>query len=225
MFEQMKKNTVEATNQLKESEFVRFENPEGKGKRVMFAGNSITLHGIKKEIGWENEWGMAASAKEKDYVHLLMSKITEKEKDAAFCICQVARWETNYKNGAGAYHYFKEARKFNADIVIGRFIENCPSADFDAEQFKMEFDSFIKYLNSSGGRVILTTGFWKHPGDDVIRKVARENNYPLVELGDLGELDEMKAVGLFEHSGVAAHPGDKGMAAIAERIWEKFILK
>ena len=42
----------------------------------------------------------------------------------------------------------------------------------------------------------------------------------LVELGDLGEQDEMKAIGLFAHKGVANHPGDAGMAAMAERIYD-----
>ena len=31
----------------------------------------------------------------------------------------------------------------------------------------------------------------------------------------------MKAVGKFAHAGVAAHPGDRGMAEIAERIYKK----
>ena len=54
-----------------------------------------------------------------------------------------------------------------------------------------------------------------------IRKNAQKNNCALVELGDLGEKDEMKATGLFWHKGVAEHPGDKGMKAIAERIFKK----
>lgn len=73
--DQMDKNTVEAKNQLKESEVVRFERLESSGLRVMFVGNSITLHGVKEDIGWMNCWGMAASTKEKDYVHRCIEKI------------------------------------------------------------------------------------------------------------------------------------------------------
>ena len=77
----------------------------------------------------------------------------------------------------------------------------------------------MSYLNGSGkAEIIITTGFWKHIADGAIRGYAHKNGYPLVELNDLGEDEKMKAIGLFEHEGVANHPGDMGMAAIAEKI-------
>ena len=47
----MEKNTVTAENQLKQSQFVTYINHNGKGKRIMILGNSITLHGVKEDIG------------------------------------------------------------------------------------------------------------------------------------------------------------------------------
>ena len=55
--------------------------------------------------------------------------------------------------------------------------------------------------------------------DRIIKRAALDCKAELVELGDLGEDSAMRADGLFEHKGVAMHPGDRGMAAIAKRIF------
>lgn len=227
-YSQLEKNTVSSTKQLKENQCVRFFNLGAMGKRIMFVGNSMTLHGIKDDIGWHIECGMAASKKENDYVHILMKKVDGIIPDSEYCICQVAEWERRYKNGEETYSLFESASDFDADIIVMRFIENCPTNDFDSEIFKSQLDGLLKYLNKSGkAKIIITTGFWRHPADETIIEYAKENNLPLVELGDLGEKDEMKAIGLFEHEGVANHPGDLGMKNMADRIFvelEKFIV-
>lgn len=51
-FSELKKNTVDSHKQLGEKGYIAFENPDGKGKKVIFMGNSITLHGVNENIGW-----------------------------------------------------------------------------------------------------------------------------------------------------------------------------
>lgn len=221
---QIEKNTVNAKGQLKKTEFVTFINPEGAGKRVMFVGNSITRHGVLPEIGWNNDFGMAASSVDNDYVHIVAKEYSNKNPDAAYCICQVAEWETQYKNGDKTLELFEMARNFDADIIIMRAVENCPATDFDEELFIEKYEELISYLNpSKKAEVIVTTSFWKHKASDALCKIAEKNGYPLVKLEDLGEDESMKAIGLFKHSGVANHPGDKGMRTIAQRILQKLI--
>jgi len=219
---QIEKNTVKAENQLKDKHDVTFECEENNGIRVMMAGNSITLHEPSESIGWHNQWGMAASAKEKDYVHVLKNHIQTLKPDATFCICQAYKWERDFANGKSAYPIYEAARNFNADVIVVRFIENCPRQDFNPEVFKREYVDFINYLNKSGNaKIILTTSFWEHTADSVVEEISKEKGWPLVNINDLGELDEMKALGLFEHYGVANHPGDLGMKTIADRIFEE----
>lgn len=218
--DQIEKNTVKAENQLAKNQFIAFINPEGKGKRVLFVGNSITRHGIKHDIGWHNDWGMAASALEKDYVHVVAKEVLQKDSEATFCVCQAAEWECNCYDGEKTFEHFKAARDFKADIIIMRLVENCPRDNYNSDLFMEEYGKLVSYLNGSRkAKIIITTGFWKHIADGAIREYARRNEYPLVELNDLGEDEKMKAIGLFEHDGVANHPGDLGMEKIAERIF------
>ena len=118
MYEELEKNTVKAENQLKDTEIIRFFNLSGKGKKILLVGNSITLHGAAPQIGWNGEWGMAAASPDKDYAHLLMAACP----DSPFCICQVAAWEKDYKDGRHHFPGFSSAKTFGADILVSRFL-------------------------------------------------------------------------------------------------------
>ena len=220
----LNKNTVDAKDQLKDSSYLRFHHRKGTGPRILFVGNSITLHGISHEIGWHNAWGMAASAEERDYVHLLEREILQKNPEAVFCICQVSGWERQYKNGEETFPTYEGARDFGADVIVVRCIENCPKTDFDSDIFQRELHKLLQYLDKEQkAKILITTGFWHHPGDDALRAYAASHGLPCIELGDLGDDDAMKAIGLFEHHGVANHPGDLGMEAIARRIGNEIL--
>ncbi len=215
--EQIEKNTVEVKNQTGSDVFFF---GSGEGKRVMFVGNSITLHMPKEDIGWNLSCGMAASKPERDYVHRVMNKL-DAEGETSYCICQVWQWEQNYQNGTEYLPCYQEAQAFDADLIIMRAVENCKPADFNAERFRKEYQGLISFLNQAGrAQVILTGSFWKHPGDAIIQELAEELGYSYVSLADLGEQERYQAVGCFAHSGVAAHPGDQGMEQIANRILE-----
>ncbi len=220
----IERNTVSGQGQLRNSKgYVTFINPEGKGKRIMMVGNSITRHGVLPEIGWHWNWGMAASDISKDYVHVLADAISGVEEDPAFCIAQVAEWECKYKNGEEVYEFYEMARAFNADVIILRLIENCPRKEFEPELFKEQLGKLCAFLDGKGdAKFIIATSFWKHVGDPMLLEYAKENNIPSIYMGDMGEDESYMAIGLFEHEGVASHPGDKGMAEIARRIFEVY---
>ena len=212
-------NTVPSEGQLKNVPWLYFENYYTKGLKILFVGNSITRHRVKEDIGWFHNWGMAASAEEKDYVHLCMAQIRKAVPDATYGLCMGSEWERNWPTGDETLSRFEDARNFGADIIIMRLVENCPKPVYEKELFAKQYDTLIRYLNPTGKAfVVITTGFWPHPADEAIREVASRNGYPLCELNDLC-VPEMKAIGLFEHPGVAAHPGDKGMEEIAERLF------
>ena len=53
--------------------------PQGiasKTDRIVFLGNSITLHGPAETVQWAGNWGMAASEQDKDYVHIMANSWT-----------------------------------------------------------------------------------------------------------------------------------------------------
>lgn len=211
-----KDNTVSAVNQMINSSEVSFFGNENAKKRILVVGNSITRHGPKADIGWHNDWGMAASAPEKDYVHRLFAMLTESGQDVYMRVRQAAYWELNFRND-DVLSKFEEENAFQADIVIYRLGENIPNAN--APYLKEALEKFIAYICPKTGKTLFTTCFWDKPGvDEAIKQVAKERGETCVNCGFFVDAKNM-ALGQFEHKGVAAHPSDVGMEEIAKAIF------
>jgi hypothetical protein len=194
------------------------------GVRVVFLGNSITLHSVLPSIGWMNEWGMAASAAEKDYVHLVTRGIErETGRRADVRIRNLADFERGFKD----YDFGREKdlADFNPDFLVVALGENVPALQTGEE--RLAFRDAVKkllagFMRERSTPIAVVRGvFWKNDWKDaMMAHAASDFSIPFVPTGDLGDDPSMRATGLFKHTGVAAHPGDKGMAATAARILE-----
>lgn len=213
-----KANSVSAEKQA--SELIVRSETDGK-PRILFIGNSITLHGVKPNIGWHGLWGMAASAKEKDYVHQTMCMVHEIVPDAGYMILQAANWERGFWKGPDSFENLCAAREYGADILIFRIGENVLGDHMKEYDLTAAFETLIDFLNLTGkAQVIVTDMFWPNPEkDESAKRAAEAKKAKFISINHLGTQDEMKAAGLFEHAGVAAHPGDLGMLRIAEALF------
>ena len=218
----MRANTVSAENQLTVNNFVSIYG-RGSEFKVLFFGNSITRHSPKADIGWSGDWGMAASCKENDFVHLVVSELEKRYDAVDYCIAQGAEWERNYsETDAVLEEYYTAARDFAADLVIIRIGENILSSAHEELNCKPYLNKVVKFLAQNARQVIVTDLFYDSAKNNIFKEVAEENGYSFVHLTDLEKDERTMALGQYEHDGVAHHPSDFGMKCIADRIMSVF---
>ena len=184
--------------------------------KILYLGNSITLHMPAPEIGWHGQWGMAASAPEKDYVHRLNALLEQAGKRI---VCRVGNTaDVEREPGSYTEEAFGEEIAFTPDIVILRIGENVP--DEKAKPFGAAYEKLLRLLQSAGATVFAVGSFWKKDDvEAVMREAADRADVRYVSLAAVQDI-KYQARGLFAHEGVAAHPGDRGMDAIARIIFE-----
>lgn len=182
--------------------------------KILFLGNSITRHEPKTDIGWDGDYGMAASRPENDYVHALCRRLEEKGKHVIFKAENIAFFERD--PSAQTVESAATFQDFNADAVIIRIGENVP--DEKAEDFEKFMPSLIESFSDS--RVFVVSSFWKKETvENITEKSALKAGAHFVSLKSV-QGEEYQAIGEYEHGGVAAHPSDRGMSAIADLILE-----
>ncbi|WP_422928776.1 SGNH/GDSL hydrolase family protein [Singulisphaera sp. PoT] len=194
--------------------------------KVVFLGNSITLHGPAPSIGWTGDWGMAATSREKDYVHRLLDLIAKEAGGAPKAmirnIADFERNQTDFKTGEA----LKEELAFEPDVVILAIGENAPSPKTDEERrrFADALRDLLAQIHQHGHpRVFVRSEFWADAEKDrILKKACDDAGGIYVDIEKLGAdpSNAARSERQIEHAGVAAHPGDKGMSAIADALWQ-----
>jgi alpha-galactosidase len=193
-------------------------------RKVLFLGNSITKHGPKADIDWTGNWGMAASAERKDYVHLVTGALSEKQGATPEVLVQnIADFERSYADYDIAGK-LKDALAFKADLVIVAIGENTPAlkSPEDMARFQASITRLLSAFKSDNQPTILVRScFWVNAAkDDALQKACDAVHGLYVNISELSkaEVNFARSERLFKHAGVANHPGDRGMAAIAGAI-------
>ncbi|OKS88986.1 SGNH/GDSL hydrolase family protein [Mucilaginibacter polytrichastri] len=186
---------------------------------VLILGNSITYSPPNQSLGWAGSWGMAASALNKDYVHLLTAKFQQVNKSCVVQAKNIAGFETN----SDIYNFDAELKAYRdskPDLLILRIGENVQSS-FDSVAFTKRYQALIAYMKVDNPKLkVLAAGsFWSNR--DYINLIMSRYT-PYISLAILGEDLSNYA---FDRTDVASavqqHPGDKGMQGIADMIWAK----
>ncbi|MFA6561321.1 MAG: right-handed parallel beta-helix repeat-containing protein [Verrucomicrobiia bacterium] len=193
-------------------------------RKLLFLGNSITRHGPKPDIGWTGNWGMAASAEEKDFVHIVVRSLPKRTGAAPeVMIKNIAEFERQYAT-YDAEAKLKDALTFGANLIVLAVGENVPALKDDAA--KLQFGNGLRKLlrglkADKSPTLVVRSCFWPNQAkDQVLKQVCQEAGGIFVDIGRLAkdESNYARSERKFAHAGVAAHPGDKGMAAIASAI-------
>lgn len=194
---------------------------------ILVLGNSITIIPTPDNIIWWGEWGMAASARDSDFIHRIQTKIRTENPDCNITAKNIADWERS--------HVTFDKSAFDPffipipDLVIIRLGENVT----DETGFDDSIQSLIDYIQSkTSARIIVTGVYWEDDSKEKsLKDAAIKNGLTFTTLSELnievnhGKIGDMVYGDdgkdhIINHAGVALHPNDKGMKAIADKIFK-----
>ena len=194
--------------------------------KFLVIGNSITQHGICEY--WWGLWGMAATQKSKDFVHVLANSL-QKNFDVTFDVFNFFQWEVMHYDRAETLAMLNNFCGKNYDFVVIQLGENV----HQTETFENDFFALVKYVRekiSPNGKIFVVGNFWRNDLVDFIKfKICLITQSFFVNMQDVQNAafeigTDVEVFGddgqkhLVTHNGVAKHPNDEAMRICAERI-------
>ncbi len=191
-------------------------------------GNSITKH--QKCDYWWNEIGMAASAAENDYVHLVTAGLKEKYKNVQAEAYNFSVWEiTASKERSQTFSILDPMLAEDLNLITIQLSENAATTLSGIEN---DFVRLVRYIQGKcpDARILLIDDYYYAERGALKKSAADRCGLTFVSLEEIRGKSEyncgMNTVVYGDdgsehtvtHAGVAGHPGDKGMEAIADSV-------
>jgi len=197
-------------------------------KKALALGNSITKHPITSF--WWGLWGMAATIRAKDWVHVLESILKIKDVTAVVNALEIGDFERNPLTFDKSF--LDSSLTIDLDLVLLRIGENVG----DETNYSANFISLIEYIWSKvpNCQIIVGGTFWESISKNTIMKAASiARGIIFVDMSSMWGKPQYSSSmetlvygdDFIWHSiseggstapGVAAHPGDLGHQTIAE---------
>ena len=170
---------------------------------------------------------MAASTEADDYVHLAVGKL-KKRSNVSFDTYNLYAWELAAHDRAQPLELMDGALKDNLDVVVLQMGENV----FDHSAMETDLTELLKRIKSKSpkAKILVLGNFWQNDALDEIKEtVCQKMGAVYISLKDLQAPEYYAGLGTvvygddgeahtIDHAGVAKHPGNRAMVAIAERI-------
>ena len=202
-----------AVNPAEREEVLKFFNSRTippNAYRILFIGDSLTCVG--RGPLWEEWNGMAATTYSNDFVHLFAAKVQG-------CI---SRPVEIFLVTAGPLQQMLDELKaqpnLSPDLVIYQGGEN----DNFNEAFKNNYRQLLSSFTNTQAKTIVLGDWWNQDKSNFDRATAKEFGFAFIDLISIQERPDTKGNGgPLNHPGVAAHPNDVGMKAIADLLNDK----
>ena len=191
-------------------------------------GNSLTLHETCSY--WWNPVGMAASCAERDYFHLVQAGLRRRFGEVTAKAVNFFEWERSGHDRDQTLAKLDDLLDEHVSLVTVQLGENV----VDFSTYDRDYVSLLEYVRKKTGprtQIIVIGNFWK---PDPVRSAAAEkcgaDYVSLAEAYDepkyrsrIGAevFDAAGGTHIIDHAGVAAHPGDEGMAFIAAKVLDR----
>lgn len=178
--------------------------PRAEITSLVFVGNSITKNGPAPEIGWNGDWGMAASAQTKDHAHLTSAALS----------LPLQVFNTRLVND----EWKGLTLPLNAGVaVIVQLAENDPQDD---AAFRAAYPQALAVMQPRGALVCLGPWWGNTVREITVKQLCEQVGGKFVSVSDIYDnpANPDRNETQFTNPGVAMHPHDWGMARIAERV-------
>ena len=193
----------------------------------LFLGNSLTYHAVIDEEPAEGKRGLTATSIEKDYVHVLLKTISEEHNvNIKYSILNIAQFERTFTKHSFKMSKLSLAENKQPDYLFVQIGENVVKDDIiDAQKYEDEYIKLLALFPNS--KRIITIPFWPDKNKEyATTNIAIKSQSYLVDISHLGNgtdpLNFSSSYKDYKMPGVGAHPGDYGMANIANCLYAVF---